>query len=80
MKEIAEAYLEITIKTAVVSVPAYFNYSQRQATKDARIILDLMSRELILKLSTEPSRDSELHVKKPRDPCPQSLNPVLKSN
>lgn len=35
MKEIAEAYLGSTIKNAVVTVPAYFNDSQRQATKDA---------------------------------------------
>ncbi|MBO8584254.1 Hsp70 family protein, partial [Staphylococcus aureus] len=35
MKEIAEAYLGTTIKNAVVTVPAYFNDSQRQATKDA---------------------------------------------
>uniref|UniRef100_A0A0D3B379 Carbohydrate kinase PfkB domain-containing protein n=1 Tax=Brassica oleracea var. oleracea TaxID=109376 RepID=A0A0D3B379_BRAOL len=33
MREIAEAYLGITIKNAVVTVPAYFNDSQRQATK-----------------------------------------------
>lgn len=35
MKEIAEAYLGKTITDAVVTVPAYFNDSQRQATKDA---------------------------------------------
>ena len=35
MKEIAEAYLNTTVKNAVVTVPAYFNDSQRQATKDA---------------------------------------------
>ncbi|KAJ9550058.1 hypothetical protein OSB04_022601 [Centaurea solstitialis] len=35
MKEIAEAYLGTTVKNAVVTVPAYFNDSQRQATKDA---------------------------------------------
>ncbi|KAL3272366.1 hypothetical protein HHI36_013845 [Cryptolaemus montrouzieri] len=35
MKETAEAYLGTTIKDAVVTVPAYFNDSQRQATKDA---------------------------------------------
>ena len=42
MKETAEAYLGRTIKTAVVTVPAYFNDSHRQATKDAGVILDLM--------------------------------------
>ncbi|CAL5350749.1 unnamed protein product [Camellia sinensis] len=41
MKEIAEAYLGTTIKNAVVTVPAYFNDSQRQATKDAGVISGL---------------------------------------
>ena len=35
MKDTAEAYLGKTIKNAVVTVPAYFNDAQRQATKDA---------------------------------------------
>ena len=35
MKETAEAYLGTDVKDAVVTVPAYFNDSQRQATKDA---------------------------------------------
>ena len=35
MKEVAEAYLGKEVKDAVVTVPAYFNDSQRQATKDA---------------------------------------------
>ena len=35
MKNIAEDYLGMTVKDAVVTVPAYFNDSQRQATKDA---------------------------------------------
>ncbi|CAI9090575.1 OLC1v1025377C2 [Oldenlandia corymbosa var. corymbosa] len=44
MKETAEAYLGATVKKAVVTVPAYFNDSQRQATKDAGVIagLDVM--------------------------------------
>jgi heat shock protein 5 len=33
MKEIAEAYLGRTIKNAVITVPAYFNDAQRQATQ-----------------------------------------------
>ena len=41
MKETAEQYLGKTIKDAVVTVPAYFNDSQRQATKDAGIISGL---------------------------------------
>ena len=35
MKETAEAYLGKTVKHAVITVPAYFNDAQRQATKDA---------------------------------------------
>jgi endoplasmic reticulum chaperone BiP len=38
MKEIAEAFLGKDIKHAVVTVPAYFNDAQRQATKDAGTI------------------------------------------
>ncbi|XP_047468403.1 heat shock 70 kDa protein-like [Penaeus chinensis] len=38
MRETAEAYLGTTVKDAVITVPAYFNDSQRQATKDAGTI------------------------------------------
>lgn len=41
MKEIAEAYLGKEVKNAVITVPAYFNDSQRQATKDAGVIAGL---------------------------------------
>merc|ERR1711923_522949 len=41
MKETAEAYLGHTVKDAVVTVPAYFNDSQRQATKDTGVIAGL---------------------------------------
>merc|ERR1719333_933234 len=41
MKEIAESYLGKTVKNAVVTAPAYFNDSQRQATKDAGTIAGL---------------------------------------
>ncbi|KAL1782781.1 hypothetical protein HispidOSU_000991 [Sigmodon hispidus] len=41
MKEIAEAYLGKTVTNAVVTVPAYFNDSQQQATKDAGTIAGL---------------------------------------
>lgn len=43
MREIVEAYLGSTVKNAVVTVPAYFNDSQRQATKDAGVIAGLKS-------------------------------------
>jgi molecular chaperone DnaK len=41
MKETAEAYLSTPVNNAVVTVPAYFNDSQRQATKDAGQIAGL---------------------------------------
>ena len=47
MKEIAEAYLGQTVHDAVVTVPAYFNDSQRQATKDAGTIAGLNVKRII---------------------------------
>jgi len=47
MKEIAVAYLGKDIKNAVVTVPAYFNDSQRQATKDAGTISGLNVQRII---------------------------------
>ncbi|KAG9151517.1 hypothetical protein Leryth_023493 [Lithospermum erythrorhizon] len=51
MREIAEAYLGSTIKNAVVTVPAYFNDSQRQATKDAGVIAGLN----VMRIINEPT-------------------------
>ena len=51
MKEIAEAYLGETVKDAVITVPAYFNDSQRQATKDAGTIAGLN----VLRIINEPT-------------------------
>ncbi|XP_078363217.1 heat shock protein 70 A1-like [Oculina patagonica] len=47
MKETAEAYLGETVKDAVITVPAYFNDSQRQATKDAGLIAGLNVKRII---------------------------------
>jgi molecular chaperone DnaK (HSP70) len=47
MKEIAEAYLGVPVKHAVVTVPAYFNDAQRQATKDAGVIAGLQVERVI---------------------------------
>lgn len=41
-KEIEEAYLGSTFKNTVVTVPAYFNDSQRQTTNDAGVISGLI--------------------------------------
>lgn len=47
MKEIAEGFLGKEVKNAVVTVPAYFNDAQRQATKDAGLIAGLNVRRII---------------------------------
>jgi len=51
MKEVADAYLGETIKDAVITVPAYFNDAQRQATKDAGAIAGLN----VLRIINEPT-------------------------
>merc|ERR1719434_194633 len=51
MKETAESYLGTSVKNAVVTVPAYFNDSQRQATKDAGQIAGLN----VLRVINEPT-------------------------
>merc|ERR1711966_486174 len=51
MKETAEAYLGKDVKHAVITVPAYFNDSQRQATKDAGLIAGLN----VLRIINEPT-------------------------
>ncbi len=51
MKQTAEAYLGGEVKDAVITVPAYFNDSQRQATKDAGTIAGLN----VLRIINEPT-------------------------
>jgi len=51
MKDTAEAYLGETVTNAVVTVPAYFNDAQRQATKDAGTISGLN----VLRIINEPT-------------------------
>ncbi|KAK4526495.1 hypothetical protein GAYE_SCF24G4411 [Galdieria yellowstonensis] len=51
MKETAEAYLGSAVTEAVITVPAYFNDSQRQATKDAGAIAGLN----VLRIINEPT-------------------------
>merc|ERR1712121_409313 len=50
-KEVAEAYLGKKVTHAVVTVPAYFNDAQRQATKDAGIIAGMT----VLRIINEPT-------------------------
>ena len=47
LKKTAEDYLGETVKEAVITVPAYFNDSQRQATKDAGTIAGLEVKRII---------------------------------
>ena len=51
MKEVAEAYLGEQINDAVITVPAYFNDSQRSSTKDAGVIAGLN----VLRIINEPT-------------------------
>jgi heat shock protein 5 len=51
MKETAEAYLGKKVTHAVVTVPAYFNDAQRQATKDAGVIAGLV----VMRIINEPT-------------------------
>lgn len=51
MKQIAEKFLGTTVKNAVITVPAYFNDSQRQSTKDAGTIAGLN----VLRIINEPT-------------------------
>lgn len=51
MKETAESFLGTTVSDAVVTVPAYFNDSQRQATKDAGLIAGLN----VMRIINEPT-------------------------
>jgi len=51
MRETAEAYMGQKVTDAVITVPAYFNDSQRQATKDAGVIAGLN----VLRIINEPT-------------------------
>lgn len=51
MRDVAESYLGKPVKNAVVTVPAYFNDNQRQATKDAGIIAGLN----VIRVVNEPT-------------------------
>ncbi|VAI07193.1 unnamed protein product [Triticum turgidum subsp. durum] len=51
MREVAEAYLGTVVKNAVITVPVYFNDSQRQATLDAGTIAGLN----VMRIINEPS-------------------------
>ena len=58
MKETAEKYLGSEVKEAVITVPAYFNDSQRQATKDAGKIAGLDVKRIV----NEVNSNLHLHM------------------
>ena len=69
MKETAESYLGAAVKDAVVTVPAYFNDSQRQATKDAAVIAGLNCLRIIneptaaaIAYGLDKNKDEDKHV------------------
>lgn len=69
MKSIAEAYLSEEVNHAVVTVPAYFNDAQRQATKDAGVIAGLKVERIIneptaaaIAYGLDQDKDDEKHV------------------
>lgn len=69
MKEITEAYLGETVKDIVITVPAYFNDSARQATKDAASIANLNAVRIIneptaaaIGYGLDKKNDGEKHV------------------
>ncbi|KAJ3669965.1 hypothetical protein LUZ60_010289 [Juncus effusus] len=71
MKQVAESYLGYTVKDAVVTVPAYFNDSQRRATKDAGAIAGLN----VMRIMDEPTAAAvaygfDMHG----DGCPRPKN------
>lgn len=66
MKSIAESYLGKTVTDAVVTVPAYFNDAQRQATKDAGAIAGLN----VLRVINEPTAAAMAYgLQKNKDGC-----------
>ncbi|KAK2431769.1 heat shock cognate 70 kDa protein [Trifolium repens] len=73
MREIAEAYLGCTVKKAVVTVPAYFNDSQRQATKDAGVIAGLN----VMRIINEPTAAALAYGLDMEDPIVDDVKNVL---
>ncbi|XLR62329.1 hypothetical protein S83_013001 [Arachis hypogaea] len=70
MREIAEAYLESHVNNAVITVPAYFNDSQRKATKDAGAIAGLN----VLRVINEPTAAAIAYGLDKRADCARKRN------
>ena len=73
MKETAEAYLGESVKDAVVTVPAYFNDAQRQATKDAGVIAGLN----VLRIINEPTAAAIAYGLDKKKQCSQEKNVLI---
>ncbi|XP_022635812.1 probable mediator of RNA polymerase II transcription subunit 37c [Vigna radiata var. radiata] len=65
MRDIAEAYLQKPVKNAVVTVPAYFNDSQRKATMDAGAIIGLN----VIRIINEPTAAAIAYGLDTRNDC-----------
>ena len=70
MKEIAEKFLESKVKDAVITVPAYFNDSQRKATKDAGVIAGLN----VIRIINEPTAAALAYGLQKRANCVENRN------
>jgi L1 cell adhesion molecule like protein len=70
MREIAEAFLESSVKYAVITVPAYFNDSQRKATKDAGAIAGLN----VMRIINEPTAAAFAYGLQKRGKCVEERN------
>jgi L1 cell adhesion molecule like protein len=69
-REIAEKFLESPVKNAVVTVPAYFNDSQRKATKDAGSIAGLN----VMRIINEPTAAALAYGLQKRTNCVEERN------
>jgi L1 cell adhesion molecule like protein len=70
MREIAEAFLESPVKNAVITVPAYFNDSQRRATKDEADIAGLN----VIRIINEPTAAALAYGLQKRADCVEDRN------
>ncbi|CAI8612056.1 unnamed protein product [Vicia faba] len=73
MREIAEAFLESPVKNAVITVPAYFNDSQRRATKDAGDIAGLN----VMRIINEPTAAALAYGLQKRANCVDQRNILI---
>ncbi|XP_058756828.1 heat shock cognate 70 kDa protein-like [Vicia villosa] len=70
MQEIAGIFLEASVKNAVITVPAYFNDSQRRATKDAAVIAGLN----VIRIINEPTAAALAYGLQKRANCVEQRN------